>query len=178
MFSLINFLQLLVLLPMMVWPFPTKMLNFIIELDIALFSMDWIPVGKIPFVKALQSWLSFPQKDEYLKRVEVGDGSTFVNHIPTFLFVLGIALLHPIIALVYNCQKEKDPDSVARKIFNSLFTLMSFNIYIRVILEGFLYFVMSTISEISQFDGSTSQKKASLVMALLGSGLMILFFIV
>ena len=71
MFSLFNQFQLLFLLPMIPAYIPVKLKNFILGLDFALFSFDFISIDSIPKIKEVDLWISFPQKDTYINEIGV-----------------------------------------------------------------------------------------------------------
>ena len=71
MFSLFNQFQLLILLPMIPPYMPIKLKHFILGLDFALFSFDFVSIDSIPKIKELDSWISFPQKDTYINEIGI-----------------------------------------------------------------------------------------------------------
>jgi len=81
-FSVFNQFQLFILLPLIPEHFPEKVANYILGLDFAMFSFDFIPHKDIPFFETLTSWIEFPQSDGYLNEIGMNSGSTFINYVP------------------------------------------------------------------------------------------------
>jgi len=81
-FSVFNQFQLFILLPLIPEHFPEKLINYILGLDFAMFSFDFIPHEDIPFFETLTSWIEFPQSDGYLNEIGMNSGSAFINYVP------------------------------------------------------------------------------------------------
>ena len=63
----INQFQLLILLPLIIRKFNEKVKDFILNMDVALFSFNFIPKDYIPFYKKLNECFDFEHKTVILK---------------------------------------------------------------------------------------------------------------
>ncbi|CAI2371970.1 unnamed protein product [Moneuplotes crassus] len=60
--------------------------------------------------------------------------------------------IHLVILLMYVHSKDKPKEHKWRKFMKNLFRLMTFNIYIRLIMESFLFMMLSIMTEIKLFN--------------------------
>ena len=93
-FSLLNLLQLFILLPMIGKYLPPKIIAFILGMDFSLFSFDFIPFEDIPFAQSINKFFSFSQKDKYLNEIGLKSGSSFVNHLRLMILFALIFMVH------------------------------------------------------------------------------------
>ncbi|CAI2379148.1 unnamed protein product [Moneuplotes crassus] len=176
MFSMINQLQLYILLPMLPPYFPAKVGDFILGMDFAFVSLDFIPTDDIPLVKEIKKLVSYPQSDEYLNEIGISSGSSIVNYLPMVVIIVLIGFLHLITTLIYVCIREHKPGK-CKKIIEKFFVFMTFNAYIRLIIQGFLFLMLSIVSEFKAFDTSRTITIVSLVMCFMFTFGLIIFSI-
>ena len=105
-FSFINIFQLYILLPMIPDYFPYKVTQFILGNDFVMFSLDFIPVEDIPFVKEIKKWVKYSQPDGYLNDIGLSSGSCIVNYLPIMVLILLIGVFHLIVLGVYLYVKS------------------------------------------------------------------------
>ncbi|CAI2379323.1 unnamed protein product [Moneuplotes crassus] len=176
MFSMINQLQLYILLPMLPPYFPAKVGDFILGMDFAFVSLDFIPTDDIPLVKEIKKLVSYPQSDEYLNEIGISSGSSIVNYLPMVVIIVLIGFLHLITTLIYVCIREHKPGK-CKKIIEKFFVFMTFNAYIRLIIQGFLFLMLSIVSEFKAFNISRTITIVSLVMCFMFTFGLIIFSI-
>jgi len=87
--------------------FPYKVTQFIVGNDFALFSLDFIPVEDIPFVKEIKKWVKYSQSDGYLNDIGLSSGSCIVNYLPIMVLILLLGAIHLIVLLIYANIKNK-----------------------------------------------------------------------
>jgi len=75
LFSLINQFQLFILLPMIPNYFPVRLSDFILGMDFALLSFDFIPTDWVPFIREIKKWIKYPQVDGYYNEIGLSSGS-------------------------------------------------------------------------------------------------------
>lgn len=85
-----NQFQLYTLMPMLLSYFPPKIIQFILGMDITMFSFDFIPSDSISFVQALKDWISYPQEDSYLREMGLISGSSLVNFFSMIGFIITV----------------------------------------------------------------------------------------
>jgi len=66
-----------------------------------MFSLDFIPVEDIPFVKEIKKWVKYSQSDGYLNDIGLSSGSCIVNYLPIMVLILFIGAIHLIVLIMY-----------------------------------------------------------------------------
>ncbi|CAI2379955.1 unnamed protein product [Moneuplotes crassus] len=176
MFSMINQLQLYILLPMLPPYFPAKVGDFILGMDFAFVSLDFIPTDDIPLVKEIKKLVSYPQSDEYLSQIGMNSSSSIINYLPMMVVTILISIFHAGIGVVHLSVKNSKL-AKCKKIMEKFFVFMTFNVYIRLIIQGFLFLMLSIVSEFKAFNTSRTITIVSLVMCFMFTFGLIIFSI-
>lgn len=87
LWSLLNQIQMLILLVLVDTYIPVDVVQTIVNQDFALFNFDFIPISDIPGVNALTKWMNFEQENDILFDVGMEYRSTF-NNTSTAIFTL------------------------------------------------------------------------------------------
>ncbi|CAI2379341.1 unnamed protein product [Moneuplotes crassus] len=161
-FSMINSLQLLILLPLVPEFFSKKVMSILTGVSFTMLSFDFIKVKDIPLIVELTEWVSYPQSDEYLNEIGLNSGSSVINYLSIMAIAILIGFIHLCIAIGYNKVKEKPPQSKIRKVMKRIFIYFTFNAYIRIFIEGFLFVLISIFSEFYSLNVSTVITQVSL----------------
>jgi len=178
LFSLFNQFQLMILLPMIPKYFPGKLTDFILGMDFALFSFDFIPYDWIPFLNVIKEWISYPQSDEYYNTLGMNSNSWIVNYLPSIAFILLLSLAHLIIGWIYYWVKNHSEANKWYKVMNVIFTYFTFNIYIRLFMETFMFVNLSIFAEMKLMNVRTTVEIVSLVVWLMFAIGSLIFFII
>ena len=93
-FSLINQFQMFVLLPMIGAYMPIDVIDVITGMDFTMFSFDFIPLVKIPFLTQMIDLIDYNQSNSYYQTIGLSSGSSLVNHLGVILVVLILLLVH------------------------------------------------------------------------------------
>ena len=163
-FSMINNLQLMLLLPMVAEYVSNTVKSLILGTSFAILSFDFIDIDKIRFVNDLTNWMSYPQSDEYLNDLGFRSGSAIINYLPLMATIILIGLIHLLVTCCYSCSKQKKESSKCRKPSDFLFKMFTFNIYIRLILEGYVFILVSTLTELSKTNFETTPTVVSFIL--------------
>ena len=153
--SLVNQFQLFLLLLLTKTPVPDDVRGMILGNDLMSFNLSMIPFNKIPKVEGMLASIGFEQENAYLKNIGVQNGSGFNNNFG-FLMTLFIFLtLHPLVLLLrkwidYNNTKKWSINFALIKLVD----LFTFTIYVRVFLEAFQILLITSLSEVLQFNFS------------------------
>jgi cysteine-rich repeat protein len=99
--SMVNQIQLFLLLPMINAFVPTNIINVIIGMSVSLFSFDFIPIEKVSFLEDILEKLNYEQASDYLNLIGFESGSTLVNIKGTILVLLLIIFIHFLIIPCY-----------------------------------------------------------------------------
>ena len=94
-FSMLNMVQILLLLPLAGGYMPIKVIEFMYGISITLGSLTFLKLGSMIFVKDLLEWVTLDQDDEYLDIIGLESRSSFVN----IYSIIGIMTIIPLIHL-------------------------------------------------------------------------------
>jgi hypothetical protein len=164
-FSTLNQFQLFILLPMLGAYIPPKILQIILGTSFAMFSFSFIPLEKIPLINDLFNFIDYDQSDDYFDEIGLTSGSAILNHIALLLIFCVFILYHLSLLPCYQTSKQLSEKHCFRIIVKFLFNIMTFSLYVILIIESYLIVWLSTISELKEFDYSTGFKLFSLVLA-------------
>jgi hypothetical protein len=92
--SMVNQLQLYLLLPLVGVDLPDKILDFVFGLEMSMFSFDFLPSQDIFGVKNLIDYLDFEQSNDMLPELGIESGSTLVNQFSLIIVFVGVALVN------------------------------------------------------------------------------------
>ena len=162
--AMINQLQILILLPLMIDNFNSKVRDYILSMDFALFSFDFISLnGLIPHDS--KKALNFDQQNEYLGIMGLESGSALKNNFGLLLMITILAFFHLFLWPLY-C-KFKHRRSRLAKLVKYLWYFMTLTIYIRLFIEAFIIICLSNIFEIKYYAINNHGKTVSFVFACL-----------
>lgn len=100
-YSLINQIQLHILLPLLPAYFPSKVGDFIIGLDFSMLSFNFIPTGWITFDEDREALLEIPQDNTYLYKIGLQSKSSLMNILPMLSFLAILGGFHLVISWLY-----------------------------------------------------------------------------
>jgi hypothetical protein len=147
-FSMINQFQMLLLLPLIGAYIPLEIIHFIVGMDFALFSFDFIPFTEAPGISHLASFLNVGQRNEYLETIGLESESSLMNNMSILLTIILTILLHGVIYLCYRRVKDVSDPKWYHQLTTKTFEAFNLSVYIRMILEAFLFISISSFSEI------------------------------
>ncbi|CAI2381332.1 unnamed protein product [Moneuplotes crassus] len=147
MFSIMNSLQLAILLPLVPDYFSPKVLAFLSEMGFTMLSFDFIKFKDIPFVEELTDWVSYPQSDGYLNSLGMRSGSSVVNYLSLMVIIMLIGATNIGVFLCYR-STENSNNRKCKKFTKKLFKFFTFNIYIRIFIQAFVFTTLSIFSEL------------------------------
>ncbi|CAI2381144.1 unnamed protein product [Moneuplotes crassus] len=159
-FSIMNSLQLAILLPLVPDYFSLKVLDILSGMGFAMMSFDFIKFEDLPCAQDLTDWVSYPQSDQYLNSLGMRSGSSVVNYLSLMAIILLIAVTHFGVYLLCVCI-QNSKHRKCKKFMKSLFQFFTFNIYIRVFIQAFMFTTLSIFSELYNLNLSTTVTKIS-----------------
>ncbi|CAI2380784.1 unnamed protein product [Moneuplotes crassus] len=159
-FCMMNSLQLTILLPLVPEYFSIKVLNFLNGMGFAMLSFDFIQLKDIPFIKTITNWVKYPQTNEYLKDIGMSSGSSLVNYFSLITFIILLIICHICVYLFTKCARKSEHEKCT-KFFNKLFEFFTFNIYIRIFIQAFVFTMLCIFSEIYSLNLKTTTMKIS-----------------
>ncbi|CAI2381063.1 unnamed protein product [Moneuplotes crassus] len=165
-FSIMNSMQLGILLPLVPDYFSPKVLAFLSGMGFTMFSFGFIKFKDLPFVEAISNWVSYPQSDEYLNSLGLRSGSSFVNYLSLMAIIVLVGITHLGVA-VCNGWAENSKSPKCKQFMKKLFNFFTFNIYIRIFIQAFSFTTLSILSEIYNLNLSTTVTKVSFGLCVL-----------
>jgi hypothetical protein len=156
-FSMINQFQMLLLLPLIGAHIPFDIVQIIIGMDFTLFSFNFIPFAKTPGITVFASVLDAEQRNEYLETIGLESESSFVNNLSIVFTVLLTLCAHGVVYFIYRRVIDVAEPKWYQKALIKVFEALTISVYIRTIMEAYLFVWISSFSEIkyAQF-GSTA----------------------
>jgi hypothetical protein len=139
--SMVNQIQLLLLLPMLVNSLPIDVKHFIYGMEILLFSFNSIPLKDIPGVYNVLELLNFEHDVEALKELGAESESAIFN-IFIDLLILGVMILIHIILRCFRPKTNEVSQSFCKKLISKLYKTMTFSVYVRFFCETYLFFAL------------------------------------
>ena len=96
-FSMLNQIQLIVLIPMIGTFVPLDVIQFITGLDFSLFNFGFIDFNSFSNSQSFISGISYDQPDTYLQLLSINDGSAIINIYSS----IGVSLIIPILHILF-----------------------------------------------------------------------------
>ena len=100
MWFLINQFQLLMLLLLTGTYMPKTVRQYLSNMDIVLFNLDFIPISRLPLISNLYDYMRFEQNNENMSDFGIDYGSTLVNNISFLFFMLLFIIAYLIVTLI------------------------------------------------------------------------------
>lgn len=93
-FTMLNTIQLLLLLPLVPKYMPQKIIDFMYGISICLGTFQFIKFGSITVISQILDWFSIAQGNSYLGVIGLDSESSFVNTYSSLGFMMIIPFLH------------------------------------------------------------------------------------
>ena len=180
--SIVHFLQLILLLPLVAISMSKNVKEFIASNAYAALAVYPLSSAKsIPLFKDL----SFDQPDEYLKILGWSSGSTLVNNIILLMILIVLAIFHSLSCLLNHKLRSEE----GRLSFTSskVYRFLTFAVYIRTFIEIYMFTALMIFSEIKYFikyededgkeNGNPTSLSLSCILLILFLFLLVLVFI-
>ena len=117
-------------------------------MSFVLFNFDFIKIEKIKIFEIIYECLAFEQPNTLLNNIGITSGSTFMNMLKSILIICILIWMHALIMPVYYKCKSLDDRNCWRKLWEKLFEIFTFSIYIRFFIQAFIIILLSSFSEI------------------------------
>ncbi|CAI2381084.1 unnamed protein product [Moneuplotes crassus] len=163
-FSMINSLQLAMLLPMVPEYFSMKVMDFLDGMSFSMLSFDFVRIGDAPGVEVVTGWMEYPQTDEYLESLGMSSGSSIVNYLSLAAFVGLIIMVNSCVLICKKCANKSENEKF-KKATGKLFEFFTFNIYIRMFIQSFVFIILCSLSELYNMNLKTTTTKASFLLS-------------
>ncbi|CAI2380855.1 unnamed protein product [Moneuplotes crassus] len=178
-FSLMNGMQLILLLPMVPGYLSPVVEAYLNGISFSMLSFDFINIKDLGFISDISGSLSYPQTDDYLNDLGLRSTSSIANNLTLLLIVILFGSIHLGICIMSKCTKF--PNHRKWKSFiDKLYKFFTFNIYIRLFIQAFLFLCLSIFSEFRAVNFNSTVAGISfglcLALAILSTVLLLLGF--
>ena len=129
--------------------------NFIVSNSFAALCIYLVPVDVIKSTPVIKN-ISFDQPDMYLRVLGWSSGSTLVNNIAFLIMLSMVGICHLLFCLFFNLTKQKE--NKCSSILSSIYRYFTFDLYIRVFIELYLFTVLMIASEIKFYIKNTGDE--------------------
>ena len=158
-----NQFQLILLLLLTKSNIPRSIVSYLSGLKATTWSFNFIPFKSIPGFDKMVNRFDFRLPDAELKYFGINSGSTFVTNFSLICIVLILIAIHSLFLLIYRLLKSKVKSKTKWvKCLKKIFQFFAFSLYIRVMFEANVFLLLSSLSELYQWDTSNSSKIISL----------------
>ena len=158
-----NQFQLIMLLLLTKSNIPRSIVSYLSSLKATTWSFNFIPFKDIPGFDKMVNGLDFKLPDVELKYFGIISGSTFANNFSLICIVLIFIAIHSLFLLIHRLLKSKVKSKKKWvKCLEITYQFFAFSLYIRIMLEANVFLLLSSLSELYQWDTSSSSKILSL----------------
>ena len=161
-FLVTNQMQLFLLLPLMAKFMSYKVKEFLLSCKFFTLSISLIIMIEIDFVKKFVNLLDFKQPITYLEELGMDSGSSFIINSGCIISILWFIPLH---WLLLSCSFASEKRNCVQKLISKTFTYFTFSIYIRVLIQTYVFIVLSTMYEIKNYMYYNKGKQSSVIIA-------------
>jgi hypothetical protein len=152
--SMINAVQLLLLLPLIGAYLPVDVYEFIVAMSFSLFNFDFLsPEKSTSFDKTIDNF-DFTQENAYLSDIGFGSGNSILNTISLTFVAIWIPITHSLVyTIIWLYNKSKEPEELYFfNLFRKIYLLFMLDIYVSFIYEIFLFLMLMFLSNFYQYD--------------------------
>ena len=164
-----NQFQLILLLLLTKSSIPRSIVDYLSGLKATTCSFNFIPFKDIPGFNFIINYLTFSLPKKELDYFGIFSGSTFANNFSLICILLIFSSVHSLFLFIHRSLVVK---MKAKKrcvnFLGKIYQFFAFNFYVRMLLEANQFLMLSSFSELYEFDTSSSSKIVSLMFAFCG----------
>ncbi|CAI2371052.1 unnamed protein product [Moneuplotes crassus] len=175
--AVMNQYQLYLLFPLLQSYLPAEFVFYLTEFELFNFDFNFLEKVKVPGLEYLASELNYKASNGIFEKNGISSGSFFVNQFQFFKAMVIIGTLNFLfIALYYLLPKLRN--TWLKKLYKWLISFFYFSVYIRLILETFLFAFISCLLEFTTFSSFTKNSVSYLISVVFLLGFIGLPFLV
>ena len=133
-FSIINKIQLILLIPMIGTYIPFDLLQIITGLSYCMFNFGFINLNTL-YIKSIMTGISYDQPDTYLQLLSINNGSAVINIYSSINGILIILIFHILFWILHWIWSSFKNANFCKKIILKSLDWVCFGWYIRYIME-------------------------------------------
>ncbi|CAI2369754.1 unnamed protein product [Moneuplotes crassus] len=170
-YFILHQLQLIILFLMIDPYIPNSMKAYLEGQSLALVNFNFIPTTELPGIDIPVGWMHGEQANEILVTLGIESKSTFVNNMSLFIFIFSLVILHLLLRFVLICG-SRDPETRNRffKFWNwlrlKILDIIKYALYMRLLIESHEALMLSSCSEIYEWELNTFSSYVSMVGAI------------
>ncbi|CAI2371551.1 unnamed protein product [Moneuplotes crassus] len=159
LWSLLNQLQMLLLLMLIDEYTPSDINEFLEGTSFVMLNFNFLPAGDIPGIDIPIDWFDFGEPGEKIQNLGIESFSTFVNNFSLVCAFILVTALHIVLKVIPWFKNKNHPNCVIRNIAiirDKIIDIIFFGVYARLLLEAHETMVISSALEIREFDTSSA----------------------
>ena len=154
---------------------PISIVSYLSGLKATTWSFNFIPFRNIPGIEKIVSGIDFKLPDRELEYFGINSGSTFANNFSMIWIVLIFGVIHCLFMLIYKLIKRKVKSKKWAKCMKGTYQFFVFSLYIRIIFEANVFLLISSFSELNEWNTSSSANIVSICFAFIGGWICLCF---
>ena len=162
-FSVINQMQLILILPLIGIYLPDQIEIFIEGIQYMTLNIPYLSVDSVPESDSYLSHISEGQNVQYLSRIEMIHTSTILNQSGTVAIIALSLMAHSVVFTLFWVALLLRKSGKILKVLRYLLKILTFGFYIRLILQVYLFLVISASNELYHFEYQKSYFWVSLL---------------
>ena len=171
-----NQFQLIMLLLLTKSNIPRSIVSYLSGLKATTWSFSFIPFKNIPGLNKMVDKLDFKLPDKELRYFGIASGSTFVNNFSLICIILIFVAIHSLFQLIHRLFRQKIKSKKKWvKWWEKTYQFFAFSLYIRLMFEANVFLLLSSFSEIYEWNTSGSSNIISLLFAFIGGWICLSF---
>jgi cysteine-rich repeat protein len=178
LWQMINTMQLFMLILLLDVYLPIRILNVYNASSGFNLSFDVSFITKIPYVGEVYEYLDFFSPRENYSMLGIGSGSTLINILSFILLLIVLAIIHIWLTpwrIVWGSEDSSEEDGCFRNIYYKLWKFMSFNAYLRLMLQGYQHMFIASVLGIYFGDFGNAQQLVSSIASIITLLICIIF---
>lgn len=152
--SILNQYQLIILLPFLRGYLSDQFKYFINGYQAAFFKFTFLNPLSLPVVSEQRNKLTYDQPDPLFAENGFESGSYIINQMGLIIMMSILVVCHLLFLLSAKLLKYENKNTLVRYFHRKIKDLMHFDIYIKVLLEAFVFNFLAALSEVSRFSQS------------------------
>jgi len=172
-FSTVNFLQLLLLLPLFKFFIPQEIVNYYSGIKWVNFSFGFLNLEQILKLDKVLPNKGNEQTDEYLLLIGIESKNTIVNLTSTNILFIVVFIIHLLTGWWYLISKWNEENWISKKI-KKLWQILTFNTYVKMLFE---LLIIGSISSLSELKTTSIKDINSIISVFFPIIILFIFFI-
>jgi hypothetical protein len=174
--SMINQFQLYILLPTVDPDIPDKIIDFLEGLGFWLFNFNFVKVDNFIVYREVEEFFACEDEDdEYLSSIGIESTWSLLNNLQMVFVMFIVIIFHLLFFFIY--YQFRNSQSKTGKVVKYIFMLLTFTLYIRMMIESYIILLLSSASEVynMRFDSYKSVLSFMISVLIIVVQLLLLF---